>query len=77
MDAPEGYRPIDTAPRDGTPVQLWAEDADVNGAVMKWNPTGRNAVFQPDVDGIWELLGGGMTWSEARGFGPTHWRPLQ
>lgn len=71
------WQPISTAPRDGSPVWLCDELGDAGGPFpMFWNPRGRNAFFQPDSFGIWELDGGGLTWTESDpDAGPTHWAP--
>lgn len=66
------FRPIESAPRDGTLIILRADDAP--DMVMRWNASGRNALVQPGP-GIWETETGDVTWSEYRaGSGPTHWR---
>jgi len=69
------WRSIDTAPRDGTIVEVGCP-----GEVcfpMRWNPTGSNAFFQPEPTGIWEVPDRSMTWTEHDGAGPTHWRPIE
>lgn len=72
------WLPIVSAPRDGTVIELWAEDADPTGAIpMYWDPKFINPIVS-DLPGIWVLRGGGLTWSERHylGGGPTHWRPI-
>lgn len=65
---------IETAPRDGTPVRLWARDAMM--VPMRWNVSGRNSLVQPG-EGIWEHPSGELTWSEYDPAGaPTHWHPI-
>lgn len=66
------YRPIATAPRDGTIVDVLAEDCGPYR--MKWNGAGVNPLVSLKA-GIWEAVDGAFTWSEDRGAGPTHWRP--
>lgn len=66
------WRAMDTAPRDGTIIFV---GADSEWFVMKWNPIGSNALFQPDPIGIWEAPDGSFTWSEDGGWGPTSWQP--
>jgi hypothetical protein len=66
-------QPIATAPRDGRTVIVWAEDEPE--IPMRWVADGTNPLVQSSL-GIWETPGGSMTWSEASGYGPTHWRPL-
>ena len=71
----DDYRPIDTAPRDGTFVEV-ACPGEFGPFEMRWNPAGFNPIasLRP---GLWETRGGGLTWSEDRGGGPTHWRPIR
>lgn len=65
-----GLKPIDTAPRDGTLIVVTAEDEPLYK--MSWNQFGSNPLVQAER-GIWWGEGGGFTWSETRGHGPTHW----
>lgn len=77
------WQPIETAPRDGTEVELtWLE----NGRPQEiwplcWNRFATNHLVQ-DHKGIWAMhdrLTGAlvMTWSEENPDGaPTHWRPV-
>jgi hypothetical protein len=67
------WRGISSAPRDGTTVIVGAPDDE--WFTMRWNPRGRNSIFQPEPVGIWEAPDGSFTWSEEGGFGPSHWRP--
>jgi hypothetical protein len=69
------YRDIATAPRDGTIVEVF--DPDCGAFPMRWNPKGRNEIFQPYEYGIWEAPDGSITWSECKGCGPTLWRPIE
>lgn len=68
----DDYRPIDTAPRDGTEIEVM--DPDCGSFIMRWNPAGENA-FVSKSPGIWECPGGNFTWCEDDGFGPRYWRP--
>jgi hypothetical protein len=68
----EGFELIATAPRDGTVIEVAAEEQPP--IRMRWNPEGENPPFTLGP-GVWETPDGEVTWSEARGFGPTHWRP--
>lgn len=70
--AGDDFRMIDTAPRDGTLIEVMAEDA--GSFLMRWNPSGRNALVSKR-SGIWEAHDSSLTWCEDDGFGPTHWRP--
>ena len=72
----DDWRPIETAPRDGTIIEVM--DPDCGTFAMLWNPSGWNELFSADRHaGIWEDPGGQFTWCEDRGFGPTYWRPLR
>jgi hypothetical protein len=77
-----GWRTIDSAPRDGTVIDLtWMEDDKPQEIwPMSWNIFAGNSLVQPHK-GIWCLrMPNGKieaTWSEYNdGGGPTHWRPL-
>lgn len=68
------WQPINTAPRDGTIVELWAKDAG-GPYPMAWDAQGFNPLVS-SRRGIWVLLGGGLTWcDEDAGGAPTHWQP--
>lgn len=77
------WQPIETAPRDGTPVQLtWMEKGRPQEIwILCWNQFATNHLVQ-DHKGIWalhdrrtgELV---LTWCEDDPDGaPTHWHPL-
>ncbi len=68
----DGWQPISTAPRDGTWIEVTANDEPIHK--MCWNRFAGNELVQ-DGKGIW--WGHGFTWSEEKGFGPTRWRPGQ
>lgn len=67
-----GLKTIDTAPRDGTLICVTAEGEPIYK--MSWNQFGSNPLVQSER-GIWWGEGGGFTWSERDGLGPTHWMP--
>lgn len=74
----DGWQPIDTAPKDGTPVELTALFPDGTPFEiwpMQWGHIQKNGLF-PGVVGMWVTTDGGITWngSPEEG-GPTHWRP--
>lgn len=58
----EGWRPIDSAPRDGTEVLLWVRGAERIGRYEQ----------DPTFGGWWELAGGVRLLRDAP---PTHWMP--
>lgn len=76
MSTPDanGWLPIETAPKDGTPVDLWAERVELGG-------------YDRVTDCSWELM---TDWTGDEFFGwsglhitlyrsyksPTHWRPI-
>lgn len=70
--APDAWQPIETAPKDGTPV--WGFDNGVM-AVMAWAEEMRwddHSTFRPDG---WELVT--VVWpDESSNANPTHWMPL-
>lgn len=67
------WRPIDSAPRDGTVIEVM--DEDCGRFSMRWNPAGFNGLVS-STPGIWESPGDDFTWCEDDGYGPTYWRPL-
>lgn len=76
---PIAWRPLDTAPKDGTVVQLTA--LEPNGEPfeiwpMQWGHIQTNGLF-PGKVGMWMTPDGSITWNgtEDEG-GPTHWHPL-
>lgn len=69
-----GRQPIATAPRDQRVIVVGHEE--VGEFPMAWNPNGTNSLFAPGVVGIWEMVDGTMTWSEADDLGPSYWREL-
>lgn len=73
------WKPIDTAPTDGTVVLLTAIEDD--GELfevwpMQWAHIQQNGLF-PGRVGMWTHPSAGMTWNgDADGGGPTHWHPM-
>ena len=66
MTAPaHGWRPIESAPRDGTAILGWA---DGSFAVVHWVDWGRG-------DGDWQLTETG-SFADDGPWWPTHWQPL-
>lgn len=70
---PGDYRPIDTAPRDGTLIEVM--DPDCGSFPMRWERAGHNPLVSTGL-GIWMAEGGDFTWCEDHGCGPTWWRPM-
>ncbi|TDR90351.1 hypothetical protein [Enterovirga rhinocerotis] len=68
----DDWRPIETAPRDGTVVELMHED--VGSYRMRWNPIGDNPLVSLEI-GLWKAPDESFTWCEDSGHGPSHWRP--
>jgi hypothetical protein len=59
------WKPYATLPpemKDGRVVLLSGEGVGV--FPMRWNSRGYNMIFSGEKVGIWELDGGGMTWSD-------------
>jgi len=59
---PDGWKPIETAPKDGTSLLLAHEDAAFDG-------------WWSEFDGAW-IDGSTNSYDEPRHFEPTHWREL-
>ena len=71
MDNAHGWRPISTAPRDGTRVLLWCVHAN---AAYSDDPVAEG--WAAAVLGAWiDHNGGGWTWHGLCGR-MTHWQPL-
>jgi hypothetical protein len=71
-DTPRVRHPIATAPKDGTLIMVG--DPDVGEFPMRWGHIQRNEFFAPGSVGMWIMIDGSMTWSEADDCGPTTWR---
>lgn len=69
----DDWRSIDTAPRDGTPIEVRCDEE--GPFEMYWDRAGFNPLVSSEY-GIWMSAGRHFTWCEDSGFGPTHWRPL-
>lgn len=70
------WQPIETAPRDGTVIDLtWMEDGKPAEIwPMQWGHIQQNGLFPGQV-GMWVATDGSCTWSETHTDGaPTHWR---
>lgn len=79
----EEWKPIDTAPRDGSFVQVAVIEVDdedetysfaYGPVIMRWQKTAWNR-WLAEVMPMWVGVGGTATWDESRGGGPTHWAP--
>mgnify|MGYP001589897266 CR=1 FL=1 len=71
-EQPEDWKTIESAPRDGRAIRV--TDFESGEYVMCYNAAGANPLFQKGI-GIWESPDRSFTWSEERGYGPTHWKP--
>lgn len=72
-----GYRPYADLPpecKDGRLVLLMG--ADGCSYPMRWNPRGFNIIFSRSKVGIWELDGGGLTWTDEDPDGAPEWWKL-
>jgi hypothetical protein len=73
------WLPIDTAPKDGTVIELTWMDGGKPQEIwpMQWGHIQRNGLF-PDSVGMWVATDGSVTWNgSAEDGGPTHWRAAQ
>lgn len=73
-----GWLKIDGAPKDGRLVQVCHLENDVEEmkASMRWDSKGES-YFAPNSIGLWVSSCGTFTWSDADGFGPSHYREIQ
>lgn len=72
----EGWQTIDTAPKDGTVIELtWMEKGNAQEIwPLQWAHIQRNGFF-PGKVGMWTSPDGSMTWNDDNPDGaPTHWR---
>lgn len=68
----DDFRPIGTAPKDGTLIIVAHEDC---GAFpMRWKAEGYNPPFSVR-EGLWEAWDGSFTWVDHDDLGPSHWKP--
>ena len=82
LRTPQGWQPIDTAPRDGTPVLLW-EDGLIG--VFYWGDPGVD-YYEKAMEPTWigaVVLGNGLVERNIRepivhlqGSSASHWMPL-
>lgn len=74
------WMPIETAPKDGTVIDLTALEEDGSTFEihpMQWAHIQRNALFPRQV-GMWTSPSGEYTWNGTPDDGgPTHWRPYR
>lgn len=68
----EGWRPLSSAPRDGTVVEVRAQDQPA--LLMRWDAALANPLVSTRK-GIWVSVGNTFTWCEDHGYGPEEWRP--
>jgi len=69
------WKPIDTAPKDGSVVILtWMDKGQPQEVfAMRWCHIQRNGLF-PGAVGMWTATDGTFTWNgDAEDAGPTHW----
>lgn len=67
------YASLPPEMKDGRVVML--ADEDIGVYPMFWNPRGYNMIFSGRKVGIWQLVGGGLTWVDENPDGaPTFWR---
>ena len=64
---------ISSAPRDGRLIIV--ADPEVGSFPMRWDEEATNWISP--TPGMWVMCDGSATWSDADGFGPTKWRPLE
>lgn len=69
------WQPIETAPRDGTLIELtYMKDGKAQDkVVMKWDNECPSKSF-PDLPPCWVSASDVFIWIDESGCGPTHWR---
>lgn len=78
QEGQNGWRDIETAPKDGRVIVLtWFEDGKPQEQwPMLWGHIQRNGLF-PGKLGMWTTPDGSVTWNDDDPAGaPTHWMPL-
>ena len=74
----DGWAPIESAPKDGTIVELVAFHEGIQMTAvwcMLWDANGANPLSL-EITGMWVSPDGEMKWTvEPTLYGPTHWRP--
>jgi len=69
------WKPIETAPKDGT-VILLADNEMENIVEMRWDATMTNGLYTGE-EGFWTTPDRSMTWDHRGGFGPDKWMQIQ
>lgn len=74
------WQPIETAPKDGTPILLWSEDAEIDAFNdhPKWGNVVLDYKSPPSFPfvGFWTQYGWQLAHYSAFNYSPTHWMPL-
>ena len=67
-----GWRPIESAPKDGRPILVFAPDATEPRVFLLMWTEWVNAEDASDIDGNWKDLADDQEFDAS----PTHWMPL-
>jgi hypothetical protein len=74
------WQPIETAPKDGTPLLLWDDFAQLKAHTNdpRWGSEALDYGFPPAVPfvGFWDGEHWQLAHYDAYSYGPTHWMPL-